>query len=121
MDYPTWKSLIPYGKWTCASGREVIFNRRYRPILERQPSGPSTPADACEWVPWVTQDYFFNDGNSPWHHDPSRRRETLARINSVLIEWGVPPLPSAPRARHRLDTIPQTSTNPWRELLSVHQ
>jgi hypothetical protein len=27
MDYPTWKSLIPYGKWTCADGREVLFNR----------------------------------------------------------------------------------------------
>jgi hypothetical protein len=120
MDYPTWKSLIPYGKWTCADGREVLFNRRYRPILERKPGGPTGLADPDEWVPWVMQDHFFNDGNWPWCHVASRRRETL-RINSVLIEWGKPPLPSAPRAgRYSWHaSIPKAVTNPWQEMLGA--
>jgi hypothetical protein len=86
MDYPTWEALIPYGKWTCADGREVLFNRKYCPILQRTPRGVQSKtalADPSEWVPWQTQDHFFDDGNSPWCHVASRRRETLARINSV--------------------------------------
>lgn len=27
--------LIPYGKWTCADGREVLFNRRAADWLVR--------------------------------------------------------------------------------------
>jgi hypothetical protein len=115
MNYPTWKSLIPYGKWTCADGREVLFNRRYRPILERKLDGSIGLADPGEWVPRESQDYFFNDGNSPWHYDSRRRRETLARVNSVLTGWGMPSLPSMPRTGRSWHA--KTATNPWQEIL----
>jgi hypothetical protein len=32
--------MRPYGMWTCADSRQVLFNRRYRPILERRPGQP---------------------------------------------------------------------------------
>jgi len=28
---------LPYGMWTCADGRQVLFNRGYRAIWERLP------------------------------------------------------------------------------------
>ena len=28
---------MPYGKWTCADGREVLFDRNYTPMNERRP------------------------------------------------------------------------------------
>jgi hypothetical protein len=57
-----WKLLCPYGKWTCADGREVLFNRQYHPILERQSDLAVRTANPSEWVAWKTQDFFFDDG-----------------------------------------------------------
>jgi hypothetical protein len=31
---------LPYGKWTCPDGREVLFNRFYEPIWQRHPEQP---------------------------------------------------------------------------------
>ena len=33
--------MRPYGMWTVADGRQVLFNRNYRPILERYPGAPA--------------------------------------------------------------------------------
>jgi hypothetical protein len=41
------------GMWTCADGRQVLFNRYYRPIYERHPGQRGRPVDRDEWVPWV--------------------------------------------------------------------
>jgi hypothetical protein len=63
---------LPYGKYTCRSGRELLFNRGYRPIWERV-EGVTTLANYDEWVSGIERrDYFFNDGNPPW-----ARRSTL--------------------------------------------
>ena len=56
---------LPYGLWTCADGREVLFNRGYRPIWSRVGKGPAQPC-AFEWVRFRTQEHFFDDGNPPW-------------------------------------------------------
>lgn len=53
--------LMPYGKWTCADGREVLFNRRYRLILQRV-NGKVSDADPGEWVSYIATDYFYGDG-----------------------------------------------------------
>jgi hypothetical protein len=55
-----WQKLA-YGKWTCPDGREVLFNRFYEPIYQRAGSIVSR-ADPKEWVPFVTQRWFYNDG-----------------------------------------------------------
>jgi hypothetical protein len=78
------RARLPYGKGTCADGREVLFDRDYVPIWQRMPRQLAEPADPYEWVPWVKQDWFFNDGNPPWHN-----RKTKARCEQVLREWGV--------------------------------
>jgi hypothetical protein len=44
----------------------VVFNRYYEPIWQRSPEGETTRADPDEWVPYIRQEYLFNDGNPPW-------------------------------------------------------
>jgi hypothetical protein len=78
---------VPYGRWTCADGREVLFNRAYWPILERRNGGATKIADCGEWVSYIKQEYFFDDGDAP-----DRDGKTLDRLNGILAEWGMPPL-----------------------------
>lgn len=109
--FETWKLSVPYGLWICADGREVLFNRKYHPILERLPDGTVRAADPYEWVHWVNQTWFFNDGNTPWW-PTATARETLKRINTKLAEWGFKPLPKPPRYRG-YSRPPETRINPW--------
>jgi hypothetical protein len=77
---------LPYGRWTCSDGREVLFNREYRAIWERYP-GPAVArrADIEEWVEYSEQHWFFGDHNPPW-----RNRETERRCEEILRAFGVP-------------------------------
>jgi hypothetical protein len=69
-----------YGKWTCADGREVLFNRGYKPIWQRCPGQPAEPADPHERVDDIVgeADYYWIDGKGT---DTKGRR--------LLKEWGV--------------------------------
>jgi hypothetical protein len=72
---------LPYGCWTCADGRQVLFNRDYLPIVERAaPGQASSAADVFEWVPW-----FYNDSNPPWND-----RTTKKNCQAILAEWSAP-------------------------------
>jgi hypothetical protein len=82
------RERLPYGMWTCEDGREVLFNRWYQPIWERYPGKLATAADPNEWVPWSSQEWFFDDANLPWNKHEAGRR-SLARCRAVLREWGV--------------------------------
>lgn len=73
--------LLPYGVWTCADGREVLFNRRYVPMLERCPGGPVTAADPAEWVPFVRQSWFYSGQHSG--------AESRKRAVAALRAWGL--------------------------------
>lgn len=55
------RTLLPYGRWTCADGREVLFNRGYRAVLQRLPGGEITIAAHDAWVPWVKEIWFYAD------------------------------------------------------------
>jgi hypothetical protein len=78
-----WRAICPYGRWVCQDGREVLFNRKYQPILERRPGSPVQPADPTEWVSgWKVQEHFFNDG--------SRGPQVLGAVNAVLKSWAYP-------------------------------
>jgi hypothetical protein len=115
MTYREFRLRCPYGKWKCADGREVIFNRDYWPILERRPGEKAKPANPNEWIRGIRErDYFFDDANPPW--DRRRRKaaaDTLARCNRVLIAWGFPPLPkpTPPKAFGNLRDEPRV--NPY--------
>jgi hypothetical protein len=50
------------GMWTRADGRQVLFNRYYRPIYERHPGQRGPPLTAA--MPWIEQQSFFNNGNA---------------------------------------------------------
>jgi hypothetical protein len=55
--------MLPYGLWRCADGREVLFNRHYRPIWQRdRVDGYVYPADPDERVPWQRVEYFYGIG-----------------------------------------------------------
>jgi len=56
---------IPYGRWICADGREVLFDRRYLPIWQRGPGALASLADPKERVAFEHQEWFFNDDNPP--------------------------------------------------------
>jgi hypothetical protein len=89
----------PYGKWICGDGREVIFNRMYWPILEPRPGEPAKPARPGEWIEGIVEDqYYFDDYDSPWSLGAplAVRRDTIARVNAVLVQWGFPALPDVP-------------------------
>ena len=58
------KCYLPYGMWTCADGREVLFNRFYEPIWQRYKGAPAERADPTEWVKFIKQSFFYNDGLS---------------------------------------------------------
>ena len=81
---------LPYGKWICADGREVLFNRFYEPIWERPPGGSARRADPEEWVPYQHQEWFFKDRSSPWCRGEGQQRATatLVRCLGVLKEFG---------------------------------
>lgn len=80
------KTLIPYGKWTCADGREVLFNRWYVCIWQRYPDRPPQPADPFEWVVFTGEEWFYHDGT------PDKRAAGVA----ILAAWGLP-APRYPR------------------------
>jgi len=84
--------FMAYGMWNAEDGREVAFNRQYRPILQRRPGGPVEAADGDEWVRWSRLRYFYNDG----HPEQEKRRRSCAG----LLAAGWPP-ESVPFERER--------------------
>lgn len=62
------RRTLPYGRWTCADGRQVLFNREYQPILQCR-EGFFSHCDRNEWVgqssPIVKTEYFYDDLTSP--------------------------------------------------------
>jgi hypothetical protein len=83
---PKWKKrqlLLPYGKWTCEDGSEVLFNRKYEPIFCRRPNGTITEDDRERWVDgWTDEAHFYNDGTP----EPVKWRIGC----SILQDWGLP-------------------------------
>lgn len=72
---------LPYGQWTCADGREILFDRDYAPICQRYPNQEPSVADPKEWVKFSEQSWFYNDGVK----DAGKRRIGKAK----LAEWGM--------------------------------
>jgi hypothetical protein len=110
--FERWRFWCPYGRWTCADGREVLFNRHYIAIYQRRPGKGVRVADHGEWVPWVEQSWFFNDGTSPvsfWSTPSWRWQPALERVNVVLAAWSLPPMRPRPRRSRRPRPQPQLS------------
>lgn len=105
---------LPYGMWTCADGREVLFNREYRSLWQRYPGRPCREADPDEWVPEIRETKFYVEGKAPW-----QCREARARCEEILRTWQVPdrrlPYPSETIGMMR-SMIPPVPFEPTRPL-----
>lgn len=78
------RQRMPYGKWTCSDGREILFNRDYEPIWQRHLNQAAEPADQHEWVLFEREEErFYSD--PPW-----RSAEAERRCNQILGAWGLP-------------------------------
>lgn len=87
MGYFNNRKCLPYGKWVCDDGREVLFNRDYQPIYERRPGRASREADSREWVEDIKQtEFFYSDSNPPWLDQATLRKcsELLETFNGGL-------------------------------------
>lgn len=72
---------LPYGKWTTKSGREVIYDRAYRPLIERAPDGTLREGNLHEWVrDIVKNDYTYN-------LEPTEKTK-IAKAKTALTSWG---------------------------------
>jgi hypothetical protein len=49
---------LPYGYWRDATGRTVVFNRRYRPLWQRLADGTIDRANPGEWIKFIEQRWF---------------------------------------------------------------
>lgn len=86
LSFRPMRLFIPYGKWTCADGTEVLFNRDYCPLWARSLDGEVIPIDPDTWINYVGESlYYFNDGTTPW----SGNEDVLAKGMEVLKQWGV--------------------------------
>ena len=70
---------LPYGRWVCADGREVLFNRFYEPIWERKPGEPPRPANPIERIPFVSQEWFYTDAT----------KNKQDAVKAALAAWGI--------------------------------
>lgn len=75
------RRLMPYGKWTTAEGREVLFDREYAPICDRWPGRAPAMCNPREWVTHVDEEWYYDDGV------PEKQKRQ--RAEAVLRQWGV--------------------------------
>ena len=72
------RESAPYGVWQTRNGREILFNRDYRPLWQRRPGQPAEPADPDESVLGITREcWFFGDADAP--HGRRRSRQVASR------------------------------------------
>jgi hypothetical protein len=88
------RNRYAYGLWTCPDGRQVLFDRNYKPMWQRYLDQPATPADPSEWVLFAKEEWFFGYP-APWTHPINYAvKQVMTRCEAVLAEWGVQNAPS---------------------------
>lgn len=78
--------LLPYGKWTCENGTEVLFNRDYLPIWTRETNRKVNTIDPDTHINYIGEpEFYFGDGNAPWNGE----KNTLVKCRNILNHWNV--------------------------------
>jgi len=75
------RTELAYGKWMTAGG-EVLFNRRYHPILERPAGGAWVKADRTTRIDWTGEVWFYDDS-----HTEAQR---IKLASSAMADLGAP-------------------------------
>src|SRR5262249_19224517 len=73
---------LPCGMYTTVSGREILFNRYYKPLGERSDGGKPQIANRNEWVPDIIKEktvHFYKD------RTPDKASPGL----EALRDWGI--------------------------------
>jgi|GEM_PF-643528 len=84
VEFIPMRLYLPYGKWTCADGTEVLFNRDYCPLWAKK-NNDVIPLDPDTWVRYQHEStHYFNDGSAPWNS-----KDSLSTAKAALKEWGV--------------------------------
>jgi hypothetical protein len=91
--FTRWNDL-PYGVWTCANGRTVLFNRFYEPLIEQTEDQRIIESDPRKVIKWETQGYFYEDHIQ----EPDKRKLAMEAMKAFLE---VTPL----QARNRMGKI----------------
>jgi hypothetical protein len=74
-----------YGFWRDPEGRIILFDRKYRPLLQRKPADRVRMADPQERVSFDHEAWFYDDST------PLDIRRALAELTVIrLIEAGAP-------------------------------
>ncbi len=74
-----WRLYLPYGKWVCEDGTEVLFNRDYCPMWARNPSGEIVGIEPDLWVIFKEQTWFTDESG----------RYQKQKGENILKEWGL--------------------------------
>lgn len=62
-----WHNLdLPYGVFQREDGSEVLFNRNYVPIIQRDADGSNARLCPPVWVEWKVQSYFWGNEKTAW-------------------------------------------------------
>lgn len=87
-EYIPLRLFIPYGKWICPDGSEVLYNRDYRPLWKKEIDGMVVPIDSTLFIEHDRDktEGYFNWENTPNWGNPVTIREVGM---SVLKDWGV--------------------------------
>ena len=75
--------MMPYGQWTCADGREVLFDRDYVPICERRPGQTPRRSNPKERIKWEAQDWLYEDAEG--FSEAKKLRVAKAKLET----WGM--------------------------------
>jgi len=76
---------LPYGKWTFANGREILFNRHYEPIFERTNGNSAIIANHDEYVKDIQKEEWYYDDSCV----PCNNKRTFNKCLKVLREFGI--------------------------------
>jgi hypothetical protein len=85
------RAELPYGVFHDAT-HEVLFNRDYKPLLERKPGMPTVAVNAergdegyrfgCD-APGVIE-YFYDDNTTPFRRRTAKQQAQVATLRAIL-------------------------------------
>ena len=84
-EFKPMRLYLPYGKWVCTDGREVLFNRDYTPIWQRQANRAGDLIEPEADVDYDSRTFYFDDRSAPYYGNDG----TLANCLNILKEWGI--------------------------------
>lgn len=90
-DFKPMRLYLPYGKWTCEDGSEVLFNRDYCPIWKRNPDAVVSIMKPDQYVKHEHSEYYYDDRTAPYYEN----EQTFVQCTAILNDWGVGEKPNA--------------------------